>query len=76
MSSRHQEAFAHLLYSTGTHAGFIELSGEVGTGKTTVIGTFLNQLDPQTHRTALIFNPTVSPMGLPSPLQSCVSFFL
>lgn len=64
LSSRHQEAFAHLLYGIDTHAGFIELSGEVGTGKTTVIRTFLNQLDPQTHRTALIFNPTVSPLGL------------
>lgn len=64
LSSRHQEAFAHLLYGIDTHAGFIELSGEVGTGKTTVIRTFLNQLDLQTHRTALIFNPTVSPLGL------------
>ncbi|MRR38322.1 AAA family ATPase, partial [bacterium] len=64
MSSRHQEAFAHLLYGIDTHAGFIELSGEVGTGKTTVIRTFLNQLAPETHRTALIFNPTVSPLGL------------
>ncbi|WP_306534757.1 ExeA family protein [Geobacter sp.] len=64
LSTRHQEAFAHLLYGIDTHAGFIELSGEVGTGKTTVIRTFLNQLDPETHRTALIFNPTVSPLGL------------
>lgn len=64
LSSPHQEAFAHLLYGIDTHAGFIELSGEVGTGKTTVVRTFLNQLDPQTHRTALIFNPTVSPLGL------------
>lgn len=64
LSSRHQEAFAHLLYGIDTHAGFIELSGEVGTGKTTVIRTFLNQLAPETHRTALIFNPTVSPLGL------------
>ena len=64
MSTRHQEAFAHLLYGIDAHAGFIELSGEVGTGKTTVIRTFLNQLAPETHRTALIFNPTVSPLGL------------
>lgn len=64
LSSRHQEAFAHLLYGIDNHAGFIELSGEVGTGKTTVIRTFLNQLDPETHRTALIFNPTMSALGL------------
>ena len=64
LSSRHQEAFAHLLYAIDARAGFIELSGEVGTGKTTIIRTLLNQLDPETHRTALIFNPTLSPLGL------------
>lgn len=64
LSSHHQEAFAHLLYAIDTRAGFIELSGEVGTGKTTIIRTLLNQLDPATHRTALIFNPTLSPLGL------------
>ena len=64
LSSRHQEAFAHLLYAIDARAGFIELSGEVGTGKTTIIRTLLNQLDPETHRTALIFNPTLSPIGL------------
>ncbi|WP_298432057.1 ExeA family protein [Geobacter sp.] len=64
LSRHHQEALAHLLYGIESRAGFIELSGEVGTGKTTVIRTFLNQLDPRTHRTALIFNPTLSPLGL------------
>lgn len=64
LSSHHQEAFAHLLYGIDTRAGFIELSGEVGTGKTTVIRTLLNQLDPDTHRTALVFNPSISPLGL------------
>lgn len=64
LSTHHQEAFAHLLFAIDTRAGFIELSGEVGTGKTTIIRTILNQLDPETHRTALIFNPTISPLGL------------
>ncbi len=64
LSSRHQEALGHLLYAIDTRAGFIELSGEVGTGKTTIIRTLLNQLDPETHRTALIFNPTLTPIGL------------
>ena len=64
MSSHHQEAFAHLLFAIDTRAGFIELSGEVGTGKTTIVRTLLGQLDPQTHRTALILNPTLSPLGL------------
>ena len=64
LSSCHQEAFAHLLYAIDTRAGFIELSGEVGTGKTTIIRTLLGQLAPETYRSALIFNPTVSPLGL------------
>jgi general secretion pathway protein A len=64
LSSPHQEAFAHLLFAIENRAGFIELSGEVGTGKTTIIRTLLNQLEPETYRTALIFNPTLSPLGL------------
>ncbi|HEY5974231.1 MAG TPA: AAA family ATPase [Geobacteraceae bacterium] len=63
LSSHHQEAFAHLLYAIETRAGFIELTGEVGAGKTTIIRTLLNQLEPETNRTALIFNPTLSPLG-------------
>ncbi|WP_224963438.1 AAA family ATPase [Geomonas subterranea] len=63
LSSPHQEAFAHLLFAIENRAGFIELSGEVGTGKTTIVRTLLNQLDPETHRTALIFNPILSPLG-------------
>ena len=64
LSSPHQEAFAHLLFAIENRAGFIELSGEVGTGKTTIVRTLLNQLDPEIYRTALIFNPTLSPLGL------------
>ena len=64
LSTPHQEAFAHLLFAIENRAGFIELSGEVGTGKTTIVRTLLNQLDPETYRTALIFNPTLSPLGL------------
>ena len=63
LSAPHQEAFAHLLFAIENRAGFIELSGEVGTGKTTIVRTLLNQLDPETHRTALIFNPILSPLG-------------
>jgi general secretion pathway protein A len=64
LSAPHQEAFAHLLFAIENRAGFIELSGEVGTGKTTIVRTLLNHLDRETHRTALIFNPTLSPLGL------------
>ncbi len=64
LSRCHQEAYAHLLYAIESRAGFIELSGEVGTGKTTLVRTLLTQLDPEIYRSALIFNPTLSPLGL------------
>jgi general secretion pathway protein A len=60
LSKNHQEAFAHLLYGIDNHAGFIELTGEIGTGKTTVLRTLLGQLDENVYRTALIFNPCMS----------------
>jgi len=64
MSAQHREAFAHLVYAVESRAGFIELTGEVGTGKTTLLRTFLNKLDDEGHRTALIFNPCLSSLEL------------
>jgi general secretion pathway protein A len=60
LSKNHKEAFAHLLYGIDNHAGFILLTGEIGTGKTTVLRTLLSQLDNATMRSALILNPTLS----------------
>lgn len=64
LSKYHKEAFAHLLYGINNHYGFIELIGEVGTGKTTVLRTLLNQLHEDNYRTALIFNPCLSEVEL------------
>jgi len=64
LSQHHREAIAHLLYGIRSHAGFISLTGEVGSGKTTVLRTLLSQLEPDHFRTALIFNPSLSPSGL------------
>ena len=64
LSKNHREAFAHLLYGIDNHAGFIELTGEVGTGKTTVLRTLFEQLDERGIRTALIFNPCLSAQEL------------
>ena len=64
LSAHHNEAFAHLLYGIDHHVGFIALTGEVGAGKTTVIRTLLGQLSPDQYRTALIFNPCLSSLGL------------
>jgi general secretion pathway protein A len=64
LSKNHREAFAHLLYGINTRVGFIALTGEVGTGKTTVLRSLLSQLDADHHCTALIFNPSLSPTEL------------
>jgi general secretion pathway protein A len=60
LSEIHREAFARLLYGVDSHAGFIALTGEVGTGKTTMLRTLLTQLDPEKYTSALIFNPCMS----------------
>jgi general secretion pathway protein A len=64
LSNNHREAFAHLLYGINDRAGFIVLTGEVGSGKTTVLRALLSQLDADHYRTALIFNPCLSPAEL------------
>jgi len=63
-SKIHKEAFALLLYGINKHFGFIELIGEVGTGKTTVLRTLLGQLNDDNYRIALIFNPSLSAVDL------------
>ena len=64
LSKNHREAFAHLLYGINNRVGFIALTGEVGTGKTTVLRSLLSQLDADHYCTALIFNPSLSPTEL------------
>ncbi len=64
LSKNHKESFAHLLYGINNHYGFIELIGEVGTGKTTVLRTLLSQLGDEHYRSALIFNPCLSGVEL------------
>lgn len=59
LSGRHTEALAHLLYGVTESGGFIQLTGEVGTGKTTLIRSLLEKL-PDTVDAALIINPRVS----------------
>lgn len=59
MSQRHREALAHLLYGTQQAGGFIQLTGEVGTGKTTLTRALLQQL-PKNVDVALLLNPKQS----------------
>ncbi|WP_332815390.1 AAA family ATPase [Ramlibacter sp.] len=59
MSERHREALAHLLYGLGGGGGFVLLTGEIGTGKTTVCRCFLEQI-PGNCNVAYIFNPKLT----------------
>jgi len=63
LSSSHREGLAQLSYGIKGRKGFIVLTGEVGTGKTTLVRTLLNDLGNTTH-TALIFNTIVSARDL------------
>jgi len=56
MSEQHREALGHLLYGVGVGGGFVLLTGEVGTGKTTICRSLLEQL-PDTTDIAFILNP-------------------
>jgi len=59
LSRRHADALAHLIYGVSESGGFIQLTGEVGTGKTTLIRSLLEQLPDKTE-IALILNPQLS----------------
>ena len=59
MSASHREAVAHLLHSLETSGGFVQLTGEVGTGKTTVSRYLLQHL-PENVDVALLLNPRIN----------------
>ena len=63
MSPRHREALAHLTFGLKESGGFVMLTGEVGTGKTTVSRKLLQDLSDDTQ-TAVILNPTLSAIEL------------
>jgi general secretion pathway protein A len=63
MSRGHEEAMAHIMYGIGQNRGFIMLTGEVGSGKTTLIRHIFQTLDPK-MRTAMILNPRMDALEL------------
>jgi general secretion pathway protein A len=63
LSASHREALAHILYGIEQGEGFIALTGEVGTGKTTLCRTLLQKIDDNTE-VAFVFNPTLSGVEL------------
>ena len=63
LSKSHEEAMAHLAYAMIQGDGFVEITGEVGTGKTTLCRAFLEDLDKNT-KAAYIFNPKLNSIQL------------
>jgi len=71
LSKKHNEAFSHLIYGIEQRKGILEITGEIGTGKTTLCRVLLNHLGVNT-KTAFILNPNFSEIQL---LQIIVSDF-
>jgi len=63
LSRSHEEALGHLYYAVQQGEGFVEITGEVGTGKTTLCRMFLEKLDENTEA-AFIFNPKLDAIQL------------
>jgi len=63
MSERHREGLAHLLYGVQQPGGFVQLTGEIGSGKTTLCRCLVNQLPPETN-VALVLNPRLTAIEL------------
>ena len=60
LSERHGEALAHLVYGVTESGGFIQLTGEVGTGKTTLVRSLLLNRMPDNADVAVVLNPQLS----------------
>ncbi len=71
LSQKHREALSHMVYGVRERKGFIEITGEVGTGKTTLCKALLRHLDPNT-KTALVLQSGLSELQL---LQAVVQDF-
>lgn len=61
LGEAHREGLATLVYGVQSGKGFVLLTGEVGTGKTTLLNALLSKLDSSTH-SAFIFNPRLEPL--------------
>src|SRR5580704_8022378 len=64
MSRAHREALATIIYGIETRKGFVVVTGEVGTGKTTVIRAFFDQARADAFKLIYIFTPQVSPLEM------------
>jgi len=64
LSRKHREALANLIYGIQERKGFITLTGEIGAGKTTLCRALTNELNPDTTKTAVIFNSFLNEIEL------------
>jgi general secretion pathway protein A len=69
LSAQHREALGHLLFGIREGSGFIAVTGDIGTGKTTLLRTLMRELEPGTV-VAYIFNPTLSDVELLQAINS------
>lgn len=63
-SQHHKEAYSHFLYGLKERKGFLQITGEVGTGKTTLCRALLDSIDHNSTKTAFILNPNLSALQL------------
>src|SRR5213080_4028809 len=63
LSQKHAEALAHLKLGLSESSGFVCITGDVGTGKTTLLRSFLTDVGPETQ-TAYVFNPALTALEL------------
>ena len=61
LSTKHREALAGLTYAVLGRKGFVVLTGDAGTGKTTLLSSVINQLPPGKVLSSILLNPTLSP---------------
>jgi type II secretory pathway predicted ATPase ExeA len=72
LSEKHAEALDHLYYGITQGEGFMVISGDVGTGKTTVIRSLLERLDDPNIRTSIVLNPL---LGIDDLLRAILEDF-
>ena len=64
LGKKHREGYAHLLFAMREGSGFVAVTGEVGTGKTTLVRALLKETQDEDVAVAYIFNPVLSPTEL------------
>lgn len=64
LSPSHKEALGSIIYGVGHKKGFVQITGEVGVGKTTIIRSYLEEIDRSTLKIIYVFNSNVSFHGL------------